>query len=145
MDQPEGKIERPKSLQLLCILTFIGSGLSAFSYFIFSVALDKVREVVQLNEMTFLNSADEKKIIATMLGMPRYYFVIHFTLYAASLFGAYLMWNLRKVGFHMYAISQIFLLIIYNIFLPNAQFPIFPLIVTLFFILLYAGHLRFMR
>jgi len=145
VDQPEGKIIRPKSLRLLCILTFIGSGLSAFSYFIFSFALDTVKEVVQHNDINFLNSAEEKEMIATILNLPRYYFIIHLILYAASLFGAYLMWNLRKIGVHLYAISQIIILILYRIFLPDAQFPFFPLIVTVFFILLYAGHLRYMR
>lgn len=145
MDQNEEKIVLPKSLRFLCILTFIGSGLSALSYLIFSVALETVRKVVQLNEMTFLNSADDKKMIATILALPRYYFVIHLSLYLASLFGAYLMWNLRKVGFHLYAVSQIILLIAYKIFLPGAQFPFFPMIVTVFFILLYAFHLRFMK
>jgi hypothetical protein len=145
VDQPEDKIERPKSLQLLCILTFIGSGLSALSYLVFSVALDTVRQVVQVNDISFLNSAQDEKMITAILHLPRYYFVVHLILYAVSLFGAYLMWSLRKVGFHMYAIAQIILLIIYNIFLPDAQFPVFPLIVTVFFILLYASHLRYMR
>lgn len=145
MEHPEENITRPKSLQLLCILTFIGSGLSAFSYLIFSVALDTVKDVVQINDLTFLNSADDKRMIAMILSLPRYYFVLHFVLYIASVFGAVLMWNMRKTGFHLYAIAQIILLIIYRIFLPNAQFPVFPLIVTIFFILLYASHVRYMK
>ena len=127
VDQPEGKIKRPKSLRLLCILTFIGSGLSALTYLVFSMTLETVREVVQLNELIFLNSAEDKKMITTILSLPRTYFIIDFILYAASLYGAYLMWNLRKVGFHFYSISQILMLIVYNIYHPESQFPVFPL------------------
>jgi hypothetical protein len=145
MDQNEEKIQRPKTLQILCILTFIGSGLSMLSYLIFAFALDVFKEVVQNNNFSFIKSAEDQALIELIFNLPRIYFVIHFIFYAASLIGAYLMWNLRKIGFHIYTIAQISLLIIYKIFVPSAPFPVFPLMVTVFFILLYFGNLKFMR
>ena len=145
MEQNEGKNTRPLSLRFLCILTFIGSGLSAFSYFVFSLGLDTIRKIIDPSEVAFLKSDEDRALLEMMLGLPRYYFILHFLLYGASFMGAYLMWNLRKTGFHLYAISQISLLILYEIFVPDAQFPLFPLLITAFFILLYSGHLRYMK
>jgi len=145
MDQTEEKIQRPKTLQILCILTFIGSGLSMLSYLILAFALDAFKEVVQSDNFNFLKSAEDQALIEMIFNLPRIYFVIHFIFYAASFVGAYLMWNLRKPGFHIYAIAQISLLIIYKVFIPSAPFPVFPLMVTVFFILLYFGNLKFMR
>lgn len=75
---------------------------------------------------------------------PRFY-LAQSVLYLLSLIGAILMWNLRKMGFHIYTVAQILLLISYNLFLSSQPFPLIPLFISITFILLYARNLSLMR
>lgn len=145
MQQPEQKTIRPSSLSFLCVLTFIGSGFSAFSYFVFSAAIDTVRQVVSMDEFKLLQSSEDLEMVKKLLDLPRLFFVLNLVLYIGSLSGAILMWQLKKAGFHLYSISQIFILIVYSIYIPASQFPFFSLFITVFFILLYAIHLRYLK
>ena len=145
MDLPEEKIIRPELLKVLCILTFIGSGISFFSYFVLVFTLDFFRTIETGEMFGFFQSEEEQNMLSMIFSLPKIYFIIHSVLYAASLYGAYLMWNLRKTGFHFYAIAQISLLIVYKAFIPEVPFPFIPLIITVVFILLYYSNLRFMR
>lgn len=138
-------LKRPELLKVLCILTFIGSGISLFSYTVLALFLDFFRSIASQEAFTFLQSEEEKNMLIMMLSLPSIYFIIHAILYALSIFGAYLMWNLRKTGFHFYAIAQILLLIVYKAFIPDSPFPYFPITLTIIFILLYYRNLQFMR
>lgn len=145
MVQNEEENKRPELLKILCILTFIGSGLSLFSYTILAIFIDFFRTVSTQEAFTFLQTEEEKAMLVSMLSLPKIYFILHAVLFALSLYGAYLMWNMRKIGFHFYAIAQIILLIIYKVFIPSAPFPYMPIMLTVIFILLYYRNLQFMR
>lgn len=145
MDQPSEKAKRPEVLKVLCILTFVGSGLSGFSYAFLSLFQDAVFEIASSDQFGFFRNDDEKNLVLSILSLPAIFNILHVILYASSVFGAYLMWNLRKIGFHFYAISQISLLIVYKAFIPSAPFPFFPLAVTVIFILLYFQNLKHMN
>ena len=69
------------------------------------------------------------------------YFMFQALILALAVYGAYLMWKLKKIGFHLYAISQIILLILPQVFLPSLPFPTFELIISLIFVTLYAKNL----
>jgi hypothetical protein len=132
------KPKRPQLLSILCILTFIGSGLSAFSYLVFAVYYNGMMEITQLlykdaTEFNFLISA------------PRDFFVYSFILAAASLSGAMLMWNLRKIGFHLYTVSQMISLIIPSLYFGANTNPLLNIMLTALFVYLYARNLQFMR
>ena len=103
----DGDYKRPSSLTLLCILTFIGSGMALFSNLVFSLFFNlKETAFTQLsnNEM-FAQSLEMLKDI------PREYFIVNFILSIASFFGAFKMWKLKKIGFHFYTASQLLILI----------------------------------
>lgn len=136
---------RPELLKILCILTFIGSGISLFSYSVLIFTLDIFRSFETIDMFGLFKSEEEQDMLTLILHLPRIYFILHALLYAFSLFGAYLMWNLKKLGFHFYSVSQILLLIVYKTFIPDAPFPIIPLSFTAIFIILYYSNLRFMR
>jgi len=56
-----------------------------------------------------------------------------------SFTGVVQMWNLRRTGFHLYAIAQLLMLIVSTIYVykPTNTFPMFDLLFASLFILLY--------
>jgi len=90
-------VKRPNLLTVLCILTFIGSGLgwSALTY-------------------------------------------------ALSLLGAWIMWNLRKPGFHLYTIAQIIQVMLPNIYFGIPGIPWAGIILSGTFVVLYGLNLKHM-
>ncbi len=129
--------KRPELLTVICILTFIGSGLAAFSNLIISLNYDSLIEIVQNEELTL-------PVVDFFLMLKVEFFIISFIFYSASLFGSIQMWKLKKIGFHIYTVAQIVLLIIPSIFFPSLEFPFLGLLITVLFIVLYAKNLKYM-
>jgi len=127
--------ERPQLITVLLILTFIGSGMSAFSFLFVSMSYDEVMKIVKDVYSDFPG-------VELILTADKSYFTIGFVLYTISFMGAILMWKMRKIGFHFYTASQIFLLILPVTTIPNYQFSILTLLVTVAFILAYSTNLR---
>jgi len=127
-------------LSILCILTFIGSGLNVFSSLFIASFFD-----------AFLVLAEE---IGEEFGLPGMevflsstpgFFLITALLNSGSFAGAIMMWRLRKVGFHLYTIAQILLLIAPMYFL-NLQSPsILDLLFSGLFIILYSTQMKHMH
>lgn len=134
----DSKKLRPDLLTVLCILTFIGSGLAALSNFFVYFNIDILKETVEKDGFEFFGSE-------LILGLPKSLFILSALFYSASLVGAILMWKLRKVGFHVYSISQIILLIIPTIYIKSDNFPIFGILLTVLFILLYHKNIKLMQ
>ena len=136
-DRSQRTNKRPELLSVICILTFIGSGLAAFSNLIISLNYDSLIEIVQSEELTFPG-------VDLILSLKVEFFVICFIFYSVSLFGAIQMWKLKKIGFHIYTVAQIVLLIIPSIYSPSLEFPFLGLLITVLFIVLYAKNLKYM-
>ncbi len=126
--------KRPQLLSFLCILSFIGGGLGAvsnlFVYFNHDLILDALQdEAFQALEYNFDLFAK----------VNRNYFIISGLLQIISYNGVRFMWKLRRAGFHLYAIAQLLMLIVSTIYIykPMDTFPMFPLLLTTVFILLY--------
>lgn len=126
---------RPKLLAFLCILTFIGSGASAFSNLFMYFYFDQIPALIDLNIISDL----QKEYLDVVLGINKKYYLYSGLLNIISFVGARLIWNLRKTGLHTYAISQILILIVSTIYVynPNGTFPTFDLLFAATFILLY--------
>ena len=129
---------RPELLTILCILTFIGSGLAAFSNLVIFLTYDEMD--VLMKEMKF--ELDE---VMLMLSGGKRFFITGFFLYGISLIGAMAMWRLRKAGFHLYAAAQAFLVILPVATIDDFPFSIFGLLVTGAFIFGYATQLKYMH
>lgn len=130
--------KRPEALTILCILTFIGSGLAAFSNLVIHLSFDVLLETYESGGLNLPGA----EIIFTF---SKSFYLISFFLYSFSLYGAIMMWRLKKLGFHTYAIAQILLLIIPTLYVKTDQFPLFGVLLTATFILLYFRHLKFMN
>jgi len=132
-------------LTVLCILTFIGSGLSSFANLLLFFLFDPIKEVLESDQFSQMMGTTELETFKMMMNIPSVFFLFQGILYFISLLGAMMMWKLNKTGFHFYAVSQILLLIIFEFYVSGAPFPVIPLLITIIFILLYYRNLQFMK
>lgn len=136
----EPKKVRPSQLSFLCILSFIGGAASLLSnLFIYSL-FDQIK--------VYLEDGANQKLLGTEIDMSFLldinpdFFLFQIVLFAFSVYGVYLMWNLNMTGFHIYSVSQILLLILPEIYVPSLPFPFLEIALTVVFILLYFKNLK---
>ncbi|MFP4060775.1 MAG: hypothetical protein ACLFUC_09870 [Bacteroidales bacterium] len=116
--------QRPPFLTVLCILTFIGSGLMAIISLLGLVASGALEGIAsQIPGMPAVSGGGALLKVA-----------VSFLLYLGSLYGAFQMWNLKKLGFYVYTGAQVVLLIL--------AFGWISLFFTALFILLYGLNLK---
>jgi flagellar biosynthesis protein FlhB len=139
---PENKppIKRPQTLMILCILTFIWSGLGFFSSLFTGVFLEAFQQIAPAFVEQFQIEGFE-----ALFEAPRGFFLLNSLLYLGSVTGAYFMFMLRKMGFHIYAIAQILLLIAPMYFLSLETPQILEILITGLFIILYARQMKYMK
>jgi hypothetical protein len=135
----EKRQERPNLLTVLCILTFIGSGMNLFSSVIIAAFYDVFVEIARDFSERFNLPG-----LALLMEMKPSFFLVTAVFYAGSIAGAVLMMRLKKQGFHVYTISQILLLLAPMYYLHLAAPGLPELIFTGLFILLYRRNLKFM-
>jgi hypothetical protein len=126
---------RPQMLTVLCILSFIGSGLAGLSYFLMWATYYEILPV--LEEMT-----EQCPAFEMFLNTGRNFYLTGFILYFLSFFGVSLMWRMRKAGLHFYIASQMMILIMPLFYIAGYPLPYLDGAVTLVFISLY---LRFYK
>jgi len=139
---PETEIKapvRPAVLSLLCILTFIGSGLAAFSFLMMGLFYPAFVEVSMTSKMAL----PEVGII--IKNTPPWAFLLAGLSYTISLSGALMMWKLRKTGFHAYTLAQFSLLFITTFAIYPRELAGGDLLFSTMFVLLYASHLKLMK
>lgn len=134
----ETKPKRPQLLTILCIFTFIGSGMGVLGFFAVLVNYETSMEALKL----LYADVPEANFL---LNAPQDFFLVTFILMAFSVFGAILMWNLRKIGFHFYTSSQLIYLILPFIYFNNETNPMLNIILTALFVYLYSRNLKYMR
>lgn len=127
--QTAAENQRPTFLTVLCILTFIGSGL-----------------LLLFTLIAIVGSGVSGSILKAIPGAPNLVggaelsmakLVINLILIAGSLYGAILMWGLKKMGFYLYSGANIVYLII--------SFSVIGLIITAAFIVMYYLNLKYME
>ena len=144
-NKSEERQVRPEFLKLLCILSFIGGGLSVVTNFFMFLYFDEwVLAYTEGQFDEFIGSLD-MEAISVFLDVGSQFFLIQALLYGLSVFGVYFMWNLRKPGFHMYTIAQILVLIVQQLYLPSLPFPLIPFLLTSTFVLLYFKNFSYMH
>ncbi|PKP53072.1 MAG: hypothetical protein CVT92_05735 [Bacteroidetes bacterium HGW-Bacteroidetes-1] len=125
---------RPTLLTVICVLSFIGSGMAAISNLFVFFNHETLIETINsgmFNELGFN--------LDILLNVNPYYFLLAGLLNVVSFVGVKNMWALRRAGFHLYAVSQLLILIISTVFIykPSGTFPMFDLALASMFILLY--------
>ena len=128
---------RPLLLTVLCILTFIGSGMNLVSSLVIAAFYDSYTEVMRM----FTEKWNLTGMEAMLEARPAF-FLVSGLCYAGSLFGAILMFRLKKTGFHVYTIFQILLILAPMYFLHLSSPGLFELLFTGIFVLLYGVNLK---
>jgi len=145
-EHQEENQERPQGLSTICILSFIGSGLSLLSNafaFMFYDAFTSFLSSDEINDVTM--AIDPKLLLDFISTAGRFYFLVVAVFYSASVIGVYYMWHLYKKGIHFYAIAQISLLILPLIFIDSNLSVLPGLILSGAFIYFYSRFLNIMR
>jgi hypothetical protein len=133
----ESRKKRPNLLTILCILTFIYSGIGAFSnlmvFIFFDASMKFAAELVKAFKLPGMD---------LFLDAKPNYFAATALINALALAGAIMMWQLRKLGFHIYTVSQILVILapMYFFRLPGPDF--FSILLSGVFVLLYSSNLK---
>jgi hypothetical protein len=138
--EDQNYVPRLRFLKMLCILTFAGSGLGLFSYGMIGAFYN-----LFLKTIPSALGEDQQQVIELLLSGGRNFFLLNALLYAVSLRGAYLMFNLKRKGFHFYTVSQLFILISPMLFIKGFQMPWMTVLLSALFIFAYSGFLKIMR
>lgn len=144
----ENRIDLPHKpnnmLRLLCILTFIWSGLGVLQNLTYTLFLDQFKEIIP--GMTL--PADYnlvKQAVLKLLSAGRLFFILGLVLNISSIYGAAMMLKMNKKGFHFYAIAQMIMLMLPMIFIKDFGFSAGDLLLTTTFIAMYAIQTKEMR
>ncbi len=129
-----------RSLRIVLVLTFIGSGFSAFGYLVTGIMLPLMQEMRDSGVMEL--SGVMAEAYDMFLAMPQAYFLVGAVLYVLSLTGAIMMWRLRKNGFHFYTTAQLLLIVNGLVFLGRAGIAIGDVMLTVLFVAYYYFALR---
>ena len=134
---PVQPTQRPGMLTVLCILTFIWSGLFT------------LLSLIGIFSSKWLGTIIEE-YVSNMGGISTsiflLVFIVMFIFWGLSLFGAIKMFNLKKSGFIMYVIPNgvMTLMQLFTIVAAFTPFGLLYLLVSVLFIVLYAQNLKFM-
>lgn len=127
-------------LKILCVITFIGSGLGLLSYGIIGLLHDFFS-----SNLTLIPDEQNRELIQMLLSAGRMFFFLSTLLYGVSFAGAYFLWRMKKIGFHLYTASQLLLLILPLAFIKGFPMPGTNIFLTILFIWGYSGFLKFMK
>lgn len=137
---PQEPTKRSSFLTTICILSYIGSGLSIIGGLFYMAFYDLILNLFASNESELYQAMYES--ISTL---SRGYFGAETLFAATSLTGVLLMWNLKKIGFHIYTISNILALSLPLLFGVGSFNFANLLLVTGPFVAMYASQLKNMR
>ena len=127
-------------LKILCVITFIGSGLGFLSYGIIGL----VHSFFSSN-LSLIPDEQNRELIGMLLSAGRMFFFLNAILYAVSFAGALLLWRMKKIGFHLYTASQLLLLILPMAYIKGFPMPGTNIFLTILFIWGYSGYLKLMK
>jgi hypothetical protein len=140
IEHPE---KRSDLLTVLCILTFIGSGMSMMANGILFLTIEPVKQLLeQQSTYSFLGSEINMDFL---LDISPVFFLLQSLTLLVSIIGATQMWHLKKAGFHLYTVAQILLLILPKLFVTGLPFPVLELLISASFVYLYAKGLSLIK
>lgn len=134
----ENPVGRPNLLTVLCILTFIGSGIYFFSNLMTFLLFDEVKAAASEISKIWKQPAIAEMFVNTSPA----FFAWMAGISLLSLAGAVQMWRLRKLGFHLYTVAQILLIIVPMYFFRFPNPDILNIMLSGIFVLLYGSNLK---
>lgn len=134
--------ERPTSLKVASILSWIAGGAIFFGYGI----LILMRGFIETHKDEILeqNSSEEIELGLDMLLQNFSMMITYpFLLNILSVIGVILMFKMNKIGFHIYTIAHLILIVL--AYMSSGEIGWQGLIISLSFIGIYASNLKFMK
>ncbi len=136
--------EKPLMLKVLCILSWIYSGLSLFFLLIYKLIVSD-----QIKEQMYKVINGDQQAVGVLKEQFNYidktstWLIL---LFLIEIFFVYMIWGLKKTGFMGYVIVQILLVLVNFIVLPFNYSVFFNLSITpMIFIFLYGVNLKYMK
>ena len=134
--------ERPILLKVLCILSWIGSGIQIFTTTIYTLF---VNESVKQEILAILPDKEMVQVYQSIFELMDTTSLWYLILYLGNFGVVYLIWNFKKNGFYGYVLIQI--LILFVPFISN-PFQLNQLVASSFFpmifIFLYGLNLKYL-
>lgn len=135
--------ERPVLLKVLCILSWIGSGLQIFVSTLYSLFITGAVKQKMYNILPNQEIIDMYKDIFNLMDKTSIWYLI---LYIGNVAFVYMMWNFKMMGFYGYALIQVLILLVpyivnpfnFNQLLVSSIFPVI-------FIILYSRNLKYFK
>ena len=128
------------TLRILLVLSLISAALSAIAYLGMALLMPTFDRVYSDNP-TLL--PDQMGVMwERMAAVPRLLYAVQGVMAVLSFVGCILMWNLRRSGYHAYAIAQLLLLLLPLLFLGKGYLGLGDLMLTALFLLVYYLLLR---
>lgn len=135
---------RPTLLTVLCILTFIGSGFVVLSALVMFFMPGSFLEGMQSQFTDMLGEEKAEEVIASMtLASKLAPFQLIFGI--LSLVGAVMMFQLKRIGFFLYVIAQVLILLLPVFMGGQCASIVWPGFWTLLFIVLYAVNWKSLK
>ena len=109
--------QRPSGLTVWCVLSFINAGWQILANIVTFLMYNLMKEIGQSEEYLEMmekfapNVDDIESAMQVQFAVSRMSYLVQALLYVGSFIGVLYMWRLQKKGFHIYAISQILILI----------------------------------
>ncbi|MDO9510882.1 MAG: hypothetical protein Q7J34_03915 [Bacteroidales bacterium] len=122
--------KRPLALTWLCVLSFIGSGLSCTAYFFYAVSYNEILSMIADGTLEYPG-------LELIMGAGQRFFVIGAILAFFSWLGVSFMWRLKIVGIHIYTAAQLLMVALYSVTIKGYQYVLFDFLLAGIFILLY--------
>ena len=117
--------KRPDGLTVACVLSFISAGwftlanLITFLSYNFMKSLSSDENYLEMMEKFAPDMDEFEATMEAQFAVSRGSYLLQALLYVGSFIGVLYMWKLQKKGFHIYAISQILILIATAVFVTS--------------------------
>ena len=128
------------TLHILLVLSMIWAGLSCFSYIMMGIMMPTLQSYYSAHPDVL--PEEFYTMMEQMFEIPQTYYVVCGLLFALELIGAVLMWNLRRSGFHCYALARLLLLLLPLLFIGRGAVALGNVMFAILFIFVYYLLLR---
>lgn len=141
-DDPVRRRALMRSLRIVLVFTFIGSGLMLINNLMMGLSLPMLNELNDAGSFDKLLPEIYTTAFEMALAMPQAYYLICAVLNALSFLGALMMWEPRKNGFHFYTMSQLLIIVTGIVFLGRQGVQVGDIMLTALFVFYYYVTLR---
>lgn len=132
--------KNPTTLRILLVLSIIYGSMMFLTGILMAVALPSLDAVYRANQS--LMPAEMFTMWGRMAAIPRLLYAAMAALGAMSVVGCVLMWNLRRAGYHYYAIAQLLMLVLPLLFLGKGYLGPGDVMFTALFLFIYYLQLK---